>query len=52
MDAMEKMRAAIRARTSDLGIEKSKVSADYIQKRQQQAVAAGSAQAASENSGA
>ena len=46
---MEKMRAAIRARTSDLGIEKSKVSADYIQKRQQQAVAAGSAQAASEN---
>lgn len=48
-DSMEKMRAAIRARTSDLGMEKSKVSADYIQKRQQQAVAAGSARAASEN---
>jgi len=42
------VRAAIRARTSDLGIEKSKVSADYIKKKEQQAVAAGSARAAAE----
>lgn len=50
MDQMEKMREAIRARTSAMGLEKSKVSADYIQQRQQQAVAAGSAKAASESS--
>lgn len=48
MDSMEKMRAAIRARTSDLGIEKSKVSAEYIKKKQQQAEAAGGARAAAE----
>ena len=44
------MRAAIRARTADLGIEKSKVSADYIQQKQQMAVSAGSARAAGEQS--
>lgn len=46
---MEKVRAAIRARTSNLGIEKSKVSADYVQKKQEQAIEAGGARAASEN---
>ena len=44
------MRAAIRARTSDLGLEKSKVSAEYIQRKQQEAMAAGSARAAAESS--
>jgi hypothetical protein len=44
------MRAAIRARTADLGIEKSKVSADYIQQKQNIAINAGSARAASEQS--
>lgn len=43
-DSIEKMRAAIRARTEDLGIEKSKVSADYIQSRQEKAVQAGAQQ--------
>ena len=38
---MEKMRAAIRARTADLGIERSKVSAEYIKNREQQALAGG-----------
>jgi len=38
------MRAAVRARTANLGIEKSKVTAEYVQKRQQQAMEAGSAQ--------
>ena len=42
------MRAAIRSRTADLGIEKSKVSAEYIQQKQKMAVAAGSAKAAAE----
>lgn len=42
------MRAAIRARTADLGIEKSKVSADYIQQRQNTAISAGGARAAAE----
>ena len=41
---MEKMRAAIRARTADLGIERSKVSADYIKNREQQALTAGAQQ--------
>jgi len=44
------MRAAIRARTSDLGLEKSKVSAEYVQRKQQEAMAAGSARAAAESS--
>jgi hypothetical protein len=44
------MRAAIRARTADLGIEKSKVSAEYIQQKQQMAVSAGGARAAAEQS--
>jgi preprotein translocase subunit SecE len=44
------MREAIRARTAAMGLEKSKVSADYIQQRQQQAVQAGSASAANESS--
>lgn len=34
---MERMRAAIRERTAQLGMEKSKVSAAYIQQRQEQA---------------
>lgn len=38
------MRAAIRARTADLGIEKSKVSAEYIQNREKQALSAGAQQ--------
>jgi len=42
-DSIEKMRAAIRARTADLGIEKSKVSAEYIAQQKQKAMAAGSA---------
>lgn len=48
-DSMDKMRAAVFARAADLGLEKSKISADYIQKKQQAAMAAGSARAASEN---
>jgi hypothetical protein len=40
---MERMRAAIRARTQDLGIEKSKVSADYIAERERAAFAVGAA---------
>lgn len=40
-DSIERMRAAIRARTADLGIEKSKVSADYIRNRQEKAIQAG-----------
>lgn len=40
------MRAAIRARTADLGIEKSKVSAEYIRKKQAKAQSAGTAAAA------
>jgi hypothetical protein len=47
---MERMRAAIRARTADLGIEKSKVTAEYIQQKQNMAVSAGSARAAAEQS--
>lgn len=35
------MRAAIRARTADLGIEKSKISAEYIQAKKEQALNAG-----------
>jgi len=35
------MRAAIRARTADLGIEKSQVSADYIRAKKDQAIQAG-----------
>jgi hypothetical protein len=42
------MRAAIRARTAEMGIEKSKVSAEYIQQRQNMALSAGSAKAAAE----
>ena len=42
------MRAAIRERTSTLGIEKSQVSADFIQARERAAVAGGSAAAANE----
>ena len=42
------MRAAIRERTAAMGLEKSKVSADYIQSKQAAAMAAGSAQAARE----
>jgi hypothetical protein len=42
------MRAAIRARTANLGIEKSKVSAEYIQQKQKMAISAGSARAAAE----
>ncbi|EEC50205.1 predicted protein [Phaeodactylum tricornutum CCAP 1055/1] len=49
-DNIEKMRAAIRARTESMGIEKSKVSADYIAAKTKAATAAGSASAASENS--
>jgi hypothetical protein len=37
------MRAAIRARTQDLGIEKSQVTADYIKSKQSQAVEMGAA---------
>ena len=48
---MEQMRAAIRARTASMGIEKSKVSADYIAKRQHEAMSAGSAKAAAEAAG-
>jgi hypothetical protein len=48
---MEQMRAAIRARTASMGLEKSKVSADYIAQRQQEAIAMGSAKAAAEASG-
>lgn len=48
VDQMDQMRAAIRARTASMGIEKSKVSADYIAKRQQEAMSAGSAKAAAE----
>jgi hypothetical protein len=44
------MRAAIKARTEDLGIEKSKVSADYIASKQAKAQQAGSAAAAGEDS--
>lgn len=43
-ESIEKMRAAIRARTADLGIERSKVSADYIQNREKQALSAGAQQ--------
>jgi hypothetical protein len=39
------MREAIRARTAAMGLEKSKVSADYLAQRQQQAVTLGSAAA-------
>lgn len=49
-DSIEKMRAAIRARTESMGIEKSKVSADYIAQRERQAMSAGSAKAAGEDS--
>lgn len=45
---MDQMREAIRARTASMGIEKSKVSADYIAQRQQEAMSAGSAKAADE----
>ena len=45
---MEQMRAAIRERTAAMGLEKSKVSADYIQSKQAAAMAAGGAQAARE----
>jgi preprotein translocase subunit SecE len=38
---MEAMRAAIRARTSEMGLEKSKVSADYIAAKSTQAQGAG-----------
>ena len=48
-DSIEQMRKAIRARTADLGMEKSKVSEDYIREKQAAAAAAGSAQAASES---
>lgn len=51
-DKVERMRAAIRARTADLGIEKSKVSAEYIQQRQNIAISAGSARADAEQSSA
>lgn len=40
-DAMEKMRAAIRERAADMGIEKSKVTADYIARREKQALEGG-----------
>lgn len=46
------MREAIRARTASMGLEKSKVSADYIAQRQQQAVGMGSAAAANESNNA
>lgn len=46
------MRAAIRARTADLGMEKSKVSAEYIQQKQKMAISAGSAKAAAEQTSA
>jgi hypothetical protein len=45
---MEQMRAAVRARTAAMGLEKSKVSADYIAQRQQEAIAMG-AKAATES---
>jgi len=40
-DSVERMRAAIRERTAGLGMEKSKVSADYIAKKQDAALNAG-----------
>ena len=43
------MRAAIRDRTSKLGMEKSKISEDYIRKKEAAANAAGSASAASDD---
>jgi preprotein translocase subunit SecE len=46
---MDQMRAAIRARTAAMGLEKSKVSADYIAQRQQEIINAGGAKAAAEN---
>ena len=46
VDQMEQMRAAIRARTAAMGLEKSKVSADYIAQRQQEAIALGAKAAA------
>lgn len=49
MDNIEKMRAAIRARTQDLGIEKSKVSADYIAQKAAAAAEAGTPAAASQS---
>jgi hypothetical protein len=47
-DNIDEMRAAIRARTANLGIEKSKISADYIQQKQKMAMSAGGARAAAE----
>lgn len=40
-DSIEKMRAAIKAKTAQLGLEKSKVSAAYIEARQERAQQAG-----------
>lgn len=51
-DNIARMREAIRARTADLGIEKSKVSAEYIQQKQQMAISAGGARAAAEQNSA
>lgn len=47
-DNIEKMRAAIRERTASMGIEKSKVSAEYIKEKQSMALSAGGARAAAE----
>lgn len=41
MDNIERMREAIKARTADLGIEKSKVTAEYIQAKQDAAMQSG-----------
>ncbi|GAX25779.1 hypothetical protein FisN_8Hh319 [Fistulifera solaris] len=43
-EKIEKMREAIRARTADLGMERSKVSADYIKNREMQALSGGAQQ--------
>lgn len=40
-DGMDRMRAAIRARAAKMGVEKSKVSADYIAQKNEAAKAAG-----------
>jgi hypothetical protein len=40
---MERMRAAIRARTAEMGLEKSRVSAQYVESRKERAVQAGPA---------
>lgn len=40
-DSIEKMRAAIRDRTAGLGLEKSKVTADYIAEKTKKAMSAG-----------